>query len=73
MGGVTQLAFFGVRLLTEQGLAACARQAAEMVAASTAVNFASGQAVSLAQQYGVDPAYIVSATPTTSSHGGRRC
>ena len=58
MGGVTQLAFFGVRLLTEQGLAACARQAAVMVAASTAVNFASGQAVSLAQQYGVDPAYI---------------
>ncbi len=58
VGGTTQLVYFGARILTEQGLAACARQVAVLVAASTAVNFAAGQAISLAQQYGVNPDYI---------------
>jgi guanyl-specific ribonuclease Sa len=58
VGGSAELTYFGYRLLREEGLSAFSRKAAALVAASTAVNFGSQQAVALAQEHGVDPALI---------------
>jgi hypothetical protein len=57
-GGVTDLVFSSIRLTTSAGLSICVRRTAPLVAFSTVVNIGSQQAISLAQQFGVNPDYV---------------